>query len=73
MKAHGVVERGEEGTLCDPGSELLIVLLGGSAGVMHIARVTNRMKKKKKSNVTANFPIGLDDVEGSWSFCHLER
>ena len=44
MKARTVVRRGEEGPLCDPGSELL---LGGSARVV---REDNRWGEEKIQN-----------------------
>ena len=40
---------GGEGPLCDPGSELLLLLLRGRARVViNSATITNGMKKKKK-------------------------
>ena len=46
MKARTVAERGEEGPLCDPGSELL---LGGSARGSSSTRIINGIKKKKRN------------------------
>ena len=50
MKARTVVGRGEEGPLCDPGSELL---LEGRARV-HSARKINGMKKTKEKCPLSN-------------------
>ena len=47
MKARTVVGKGEEGLLCDPGSE---ILLGGNEGGRKgesSARLLNGMKKKE--------------------------
>ena len=46
MKARTVVgRRGEDGPLCDPGSELL---LGGRQGESSSARMINGMEKKRR-------------------------
>ena len=54
MKARTIAGRGEEGPLCDPGSEFLL-----GASVRYSARILNGMEKKNEMDSESSGYVGF--------------